>query len=168
MQLHPRYLFFSSHYMRLVLQRTTRAEVRVNDQVIGKIQKGLMVLLGVANSDTDTVSDVMIEKMINLRIFEDENGKMNLSLLDCSGELLVISQFTLYADCRGGRRPGFTDAGAPDFAKDMYKKFIQKCKDRNIQVAEGEFGADMKVDFINDGPVTIVLDSKDFTVAKQS
>ncbi len=150
--------------MKIVLQRVTHASVSVGGNQIGSIKKGLLLLLGVAHGDTDAMCDALLEKIVNLRIFSDSEGKMNLSLLDCGGELLVISQFTLYADCRKGRRPGFTDAGAPEFAKDMYKKFIQKCKDKGITTAEGEFGADMQIDFVNDGPVTIILDSKDFTI----
>ncbi len=147
--------------MKIVLQRVSRASVQVNDEALGSIDQGLLLLLGVANSDTDSMLDFFVEKITNLRIFSDAEGKMNLSLLDCKGSLLVISQFTLYADCKKGRRPSFTDAGAPEFAKDMYKKFIQKCKDKAINTQEGEFGADMKLDFINDGPVTIILDSKE-------
>ncbi len=145
--------------MKIVLQRVSRAEVRVSEKIIGKIEKGLLLLVGIANEDNEQICDMMIDKIINLRIFEDSDGKMNLSLLDVHGELLVISQFTLYADCKGGRRPSFIGAAKRDIARPLYSKFLQKCSDRGVVTAQGEFGADMKVDFINDGPVTIILDS---------
>lgn len=151
--------------MKLLIQRVKNAKVEIAGSVVGQIQKGLLVLLGIANTDTVKDIDFFVEKMINLRIFEDDAGKMNLSLMDIKGELLIVSQFTLYADCKKGRRPSFTDAGAPEFANDMYKKFVQRCRDGGVTVQTGEFGADMDVTLTNWGPVTIMLDSKDFSSA---
>ncbi len=149
--------------MRAVIQRVSRAQVRVAGQIIGDIAKGLLVLLGVGKGDTKTEADSLLDKILNLRIFEDDQGKMNLSLLDVAGELLVISQFTLYADCRKGRRPSFTDAGSPEEAKALYQYFVARAKDRGLKVASGIFQARMEVELINFGPVTILLDSsKDF------
>ena len=145
--------------MRLVIQRTTGAKVTVDGETIGKIGKGYMVLLGVGPDDTKENADFLIKKMLNLRIFEDEQGKMNLSIIDVSGEILVISQFTLYADCRKGNRPSFTGAAKPDLACELYKYFITKCKELGIKTEHGKFGASMKVDFVNDGPVTILLEN---------
>ncbi|SHH14044.1 D-aminoacyl-tRNA deacylase [Tepidibacter thalassicus] len=146
--------------MRAVVQRVLSSSVTVDENVIGKVQKGLMVLLGVTHDDDIKDVDYMVEKIVNLRIFEDENDKLNLSLIDIEGELLVVSQFTLYGDCRKGRRPNFTDAAKPDKAIELYDEFINKAKEYNIKVEKGQFGAHMVVDIVNDGPVTILLDSK--------
>ena len=145
--------------MRFVIQRVTESEVKVDGEVLGKIGKGFMVLIGVSNSDTKEIADKMIKKMIGLRIFEDENGKTNLSLDAVGGELLLISQFTLYANCKKRNRPSFIEAGAPDMESDMYEYIIAKCKEQVPVVERGQFGADMKVSLINDGPFTIILDS---------
>lgn len=147
--------------MKFVIQRVTHASVTVDDNVIGKIDKGFLVLIGVTHDDTKEIADKMVKKMTGLRIFEDENGKTNLSLSDVGGELLLVSQFTLYASCKKGYRPGFTDAGAPDMANEMYEYIISECKKVIPTVEKGQFGADMKVELLNDGPFTIVLDSKE-------
>ena len=144
--------------MRAVLQRVARASVTVEGEVLGKIGKGFMILLGVEDADTEEITDKMADKICKLRIFEDENGKTNLSLADVGGELLVISQFTLYADCKRGNRPGFTNAGAPDMANELYQYMIQEARKQIPVVEEGIFGADMKVSLENDGPFTIILD----------
>mgnify|MGYP002756549329 FL=1 len=148
-------------HMKFVIQRVTHANVVVNGNEIGKIGKGFMVLIGVSKDDNETIADKMVDKMIKLRIFEDENGKTNLSLDDVGGELLLISQFTLYANCKKGNRPSFIDAGAPDEANALYEYIIERCKERVNVVERGEFGADMKVSLLNDGPFTIVLDSSE-------
>ena len=145
--------------MRFVIQRVTEASVSVDNETIGKIGKGYMVLIGIAESDTKEIADKLIRKMIGLRIFEDEHGKTNLSLADVSGSLLLVSQFTLFANCKRGNRPGFTDAGSPEMAEDMYNYIIGKCKEEGQHVETGSFGADMKVSLLNDGPFTIILDS---------
>ena len=145
--------------MRFVIQRVTESSVEIDGETVGKIGKGFMVLIGVSNSDTKEIADKLVDKMIKLRIFEDENGKTNLSLADVGGGLLLISQFTLYADCKKGNRPGFRNAGAPDFASDMYDYIIEKAKERVPVVEKGVFGADMKVSLVNDGPFTVILDS---------
>lgn len=145
--------------MRFVVQRVSESEVKVDGEVLGKIGKGFMVLIGVSNSDTKEIADKMIKKMLGLRIFEDENGKTNLSLETVGGELLLISQFTLYANCKKGNRPSFIEAGAPDMASEMYEYIISKCKEQVPVVERGRFGADMKVSLVNDGPFTIILDS---------
>ena len=147
--------------MRFVIQRVKEADVKVEGKVIGKIGKGFMVLIGVCNEDTREIADKMIRKMINMRIFQDENDKTNLALSDVNGELLLVSQFTLYADCRKGNRPSFIKAGSPDLANELYEYIISECKKQVPKVEKGEFGADMKVGLINDGPFTIVLDSED-------
>ncbi|WP_455053303.1 D-aminoacyl-tRNA deacylase [Mogibacterium sp.] len=147
--------------MKFVIQRVTHANVVVNGNEIGKIGKGFMVLIGVSKEDDKAIADKMVDKMIKLRIFEDENGKTNLSLDDVGGELLLISQFTLYANCKKGNRPSFIDAGAPDEANALYEYIIERCKERVNVVERGEFGADMKVSLLNDGPFTIVLDSSE-------
>ena len=139
--------------MKLVIQRVTHASVTVDNNVIGKIGKGYMVLIGVSDTDTKEIADKMLDKMIKLRIFEDENGKTNLSLADVGGELLLISQFTLYAN-----RPSFIEAGSPDHANALYEYIIEKCKERVDVVEQGEFGAEMKVEQLNDGPFTVILD----------
>lgn len=148
-------------HMKFVIQRVTHADVVVDGNEIGRIGKGFMVLIGVSKDDNETIADKMVDKMIKLRIFEDENGKTNLSLDDVGGELLLISQFTLYANCKKGNRPSFIDAGAPDEANALYEYIIERCKERVNVVERGEFGADMKVSLLNDGPFTIVLDSSE-------
>lgn len=146
--------------MKAVIQRVSRASVDVNDETIGKIGRGFLVLLGVANEDTDEDMDYLVKKITQMRIFEDEAGKMNLSLKDVGGEILIISQFTLFASTKKGNRPSFTEAGAPDFSKEMYLKFIAACRDCGIHTEEGDFGVHMMVSLVNDGPVTITMDSK--------
>lgn len=146
--------------MKFVIQRVLESSVSVDGNTIGKIGKGYMVLIGVGKEDTTAVADKMIKKMIGLRIFEDENGKTNLSLADVAGELLLISQFTLYANCKKGNRPSFIEAGAPDHAEKLYEYIIAECKKQVPIVERGKFGADMKVQLINDGPFTIILDSE--------
>nr|WP_296092397.1 D-aminoacyl-tRNA deacylase [uncultured Dorea sp.] len=146
--------------MRFVIQRVTNSSVKVDGEVIGQIGKGFMVLIGVADTDTKEIADKMIKKMIGLRIFEDENGKTNLPLEAVEGELLLISQFTLYANCKKGNRPSFIEAGKPDMAEEMYEYIIDRCKEQVPVVERGKFGADMKVSLVNDGPFTIVLDSE--------
>ena len=145
--------------MRFVVQRVTHASVTVDSQVIGKIGNGFMVLIGVADTDTREIADKMVRKLLGLRIFEDQNGKTNLDIHTVEGELLLISQFTLYANCRHGNRPSFIEAGKPDMANEMYEYIIAKCKEQVPVVEKGEFGADMKVELLNDGPFTILLDS---------
>ncbi|MCD7906616.1 MAG: D-tyrosyl-tRNA(Tyr) deacylase [Clostridium sp.] len=147
--------------MRAVIQRVAHAGVTVDGKVLGKIGKGFLILLGVADEDTEMVAERLADKICKLRIFEDENGKTNLSLADVGGELLVISQFTLYADCRKGNRPSFTRAGAPDAAERLYEYFMERCRQYVNVVERGEFGADMKVELLNDGPFTLMLDSGD-------
>ena len=148
-------------HMKFIIQRVTYADVVVDGNELGRIGKGFMVLIGVSKEDDKAIADKMVDKMIKLRIFEDENGKTNLSLDDVGGELLLISQFTLYANCKKGNRPSFIDAGAPDEANALYEYIIEKCKERVNVVERGEFGADMKVSLLNDGPFTIVLDSSE-------
>lgn len=145
--------------MKFVIQRVTEANVKVEGKIIGEISKGFMVLIGVGQDDTKAIADKMVKKLVGLRIFEDENGKTNLSLADVDGQLLLISQFTLYANCKKGYRPSFIEAGAPDMASDMYEYIISECKKSVPVVERGIFGADMKVSLINDGPFTIILDS---------
>ena len=145
--------------MRIILQRVKNASVSVDGQSIGEINKGYLVLLGVSNTDTKEIADKLAEKISKLRIFEDENGKTNLSASDVDGEILIVSQFTLYADCKKGNRPSFTNAGSPDLANELYEYFIEICKTKFKKVAHGEFGADMQVSLINDGPFTVILDS---------
>lgn len=147
--------------MKFVIQRVTHADVVVDGNELGRIGKGFMVLIGVSKEDDKAIADKMVDKMIKLRIFEDENGKTNLSLDDVGGELLLISQFTLYANCKKGNRPSFIDAGVPDEANALYEYIIERCKERVNVVERGEFGADMKVSLLNDGPFTIVLDSSE-------
>lgn len=147
--------------MRFVVQRVSRASVTVDEKVLGSIGKGFMVLIGISDEDTKETADRMIKKMLGLRIFEDENGKTNLDLRTVGGELLLISQFTLYADCKKGNRPSFIRAGKPDMAEEMYEYIIGKCKEQNFKTERGQFGADMKVQLINDGPFTIFLDSSE-------
>ena len=144
--------------MRAVITRVSHADVVIDGQTAGKIGKGFLVLLGIAPEDTRAQAEKLANKICNLRIFEDENGKMNLSLDAVNGELLVVSQFTLYADCKS-RRPGFTGAAKPDTAIPLYEYFIEKCRERGFNVQTGRFGADMKVSSLNDGPVTIIMDT---------
>lgn len=146
--------------MRTVVQRVSSASVTVDGNVIGKINKGFLVLLGIKSTDTKQDVDYMVKKVINLRIFGDENDKMNLSLKDVNGELLIVSQFTLYGDASGGNRPSFIEAAKPDIAIPLYEYFISECKKQISVVQTGEFGADMKVELLNDGPVTIIMESK--------
>ena len=145
--------------MKFVIQRVTEANVKVDGEIIGEIGKGFMVLIGDGEDDTREIADKMVKKMTGLRIFEDENGKTNLSLADVGGQMLLISQFTLYANCRKGNRPSFIEAGAPDKANEMYEYIIEECKKVVPVVERGQFGADMKVSLVNDGPFTIILDS---------
>ena len=145
--------------MRAVIQRVKNASVAIDGNTVGSIEKGFLVLLGVADSDTEEDLAYMVKKITNMRIFEDENEKMNLALKDVNGELLIISQFTLYANTKKVNRTSFIEAGSPDFSKKMYLEFIRQCRALGFKTEEGEFGADMKVSLINDGPVTIILDS---------
>ena len=145
--------------MKFVIQRVTESSVKVDGEIIGQIGKGFMGLIGVGQSDTKEIADKMVKKMVGLRIFEDENGKTNLSLADVGGELLLISQFTLYANCKKGNRPSFIESGSPDVASSLYEYIIDKCKESVPVVERGIFGADMKVSLVNDGPFTVVLDS---------
>ena len=147
--------------MKFIVQRVSSAACRVDDEVTGSIQKGFMVLIGISDSDTKEIADKMIKKLIGLRIFEDSEGKTNLSLKDVNGSLLLISQFTLYADCRKGNRPSFIKAGNPELANNLYEYIIAKCKEEIPDVQTGIFGADMKISLVNDGPFTILLDSED-------
>ena len=145
--------------MKFVIQRVNNASVTIDEKIVGKINKGFLVLIGVSNDDTKEIADKMIKKLIGMRIFDDENGKTNLALADVDGELLLVSQFTLYANCKKGNRPSFINAGAPAMANEMYEYIIEKCREMVKVVETGEFGADMKVKLENDGPFTIVLDS---------
>lgn len=145
--------------MRAVVQRVSSSKVTVDETITGQINKGLLVLLGVTHEDNSSDVDYMIDKVLNLRIFEDENDKMNLSLKDVGGELLVVSQFTLYGDCRKGRRPSFSNAAKPDMANELYEEFVRRAKAEGVTVGTGQFGAHMMVDLTNDGPVTMLLDS---------
>ncbi len=147
--------------MRVFIQRVTEAKVEVDGACIGRIGKGYLVLFGVAEGDTKEMANKLFDKMIKLRIFPDELGKSNLSLKDVNGELLIISQFTLYADCKKGNRPSFTSAAKPDWANELYEYFLTLAKKEFGTVQSGEFGADMKVSLLNDGPFTILLDSKE-------
>lgn len=147
--------------MKFVIQRVTESCVSVDGQIIGQIQKGYTVFIGIGQDDTHELADKLIKKLIGLRIFEDENGKTNLSLADVNGQLLLISQFTLYANCKRGNRPSFTESGDPAMAEELYEYIIAKCKEVVPVVEQGCFGADMKVQLVNDGPFTILLDSRD-------
>lgn len=147
--------------MRFVIQRVTHASVTVEEAIIGEIKNGFLVLIGICDEDTKEIADKMIKKMLQLRIFGDSEGKTNLSLADVNGELLLVSQFTLYADCKKGNRPSFIKAGKPDFANEMYEYIISECHKQIQTVETGSFGADMKVELCNDGPFTIVLDSNE-------
>ena len=150
--------------MKFVIQRVSKASVTVENNVIGRIDKGFLVLVGITHSDTKEIANAMIKKLINLRIFTDSQDKMNLSIKDVGGSLLLVSQFTLYADCSHGNRPGFTDAAKPDYANELYEYIISECKKYEVPVETGEFGADMKVELLNDGPVTIILDSNEIKI----
>ena len=152
--------------MKFVIQRVRYASVTVEGNLFGKIGKGFIVLIGVSDTDNEVIADKMVQKLINLRIFEDENGKTNLALKDVDGELLLISQFTLYADCRKGNRPSFVKAGSPDKANKLYQYIISKCREEIVVVQEGKFGADMKVELLNDGPFTVILDSDEILGVK--
>ena len=145
--------------MKAVLQRVTEAAVRVDGEVIGSIGKGFCILLGVSDEDNEAVADKMADKICKLRIFEDENGKTNLSLADVGGEVLVVSQFTLYGNCRKGRRPSFTDAAPPELGNRLYEQFLKECENLGFPPQHGRFGADMQVTSQNDGPVTLILDT---------
>ncbi|HCC14236.1 MAG TPA: D-tyrosyl-tRNA(Tyr) deacylase [Candidatus Magasanikbacteria bacterium] len=145
--------------MRAVIQRVSRARVDIGDRVVGQIADGLLVLLGITHGDTEAHADQLVDKIIKLRIFEDREGKMNESIYDTGGGILVVSQFTLYADCSKGTRPSFVDAARPEEAEPLYNYFVQACIDTQLHVETGEFGEHMMLDFVNDGPVTIVLDT---------
>lgn len=145
--------------MRFLIQRVTKASVSIDDQIYGSIEKGYLVLIGIADTDTREIADKLVRKLIGLRIFEDENHKTNLSLNDVNGSLLLVSQFTLYADCKKGNRPSFIKAGKPDKAEELYQYIIRQCEKEVANVQTGVFGADMKVELLNDGPFTIFLDS---------
>lgn len=145
--------------MKFVIQRVRSASVTVDEKVVGEIEKGFLVLIGIAETDTKLIADKMIHKLLNLRIFEDADGKTNLDIHSVDGSLLLVSQFTLYADCKKGNRPSFIQAGKPDMANNLYEYIIAECKNKISNVQHGIFGADMKVSLINDGPFTIILDS---------
>lgn len=147
--------------MRFLIQRVSKANVTIDDSTVGAIDQGLCVFVGISNTDTREIADKMLRKLINLRIFSDENDKTNLNLSAIGGGLLIISQFTLYADCKHGNRPSFLDAGKPDMAEELYEYIISECRKNVPKVEHGEFGASMKVSLINDGPFTIWLDSDD-------
>ena len=147
--------------MKLLVQRVNNASVEVNEKIIGEINKGFLVFLGITHTDTEEIADYLVNKLLNLRVFEDQNEKMNLSLKDIKGQLLIISQFTLYADTKkSGNRPSFTDAAKPEDANKLYEYFIAKCKGKGIYTQNGEFGAHMNVKLLNDGPVTIMLEKE--------
>jgi len=146
--------------MRAVIQRVNSGSVAVDDKIVGRISKGFVVLLGVNEKDTEADVLYMVDKIVNLRIFEDDNEKMNLSLLDIKGELLVVSQFTLYGDCRKGRRPNFMNAARPEKAEELYNEFVKKCRELGVKTETGTFQAYMKVNIENDGPVTVIVDSE--------
>ena len=152
--------------MRAVIQRVKHSSVTIDGNILGEIGNGLLVLLGVTHTDTEKEVNWLAAKVKDLRIFEDEEGKMNLGLEDIKGELLVISQFTLYGNCIKGRRPGFTEAARPDLAEPLYEKFLEKCRSFGIKTECGKFGADMKVELLNDGPVTMIIDTKDIANLK--
>lgn len=147
--------------MRFVIQRVRESQVTIDGETVGRIGRGFTVLIGVTHTDNEEIADKMIRKLIGMRIIEDENGKTNLSLDKVGGSLLLISQFTLYADCRRGNRPGFTDAAKPEHAEALYEYIIDECRKQVPVVETGRFGADMKVSLVNDGPFTVILDSED-------
>lgn len=144
--------------MKFLVQRVNKANVEVNNEIVGKIGKGYLVFIGITHTDTKLEADFLVNKLLNLRIFEDENGKMNLNINQVGGELLLISQFTLYANANHGNRPDFLDAANQEYANELYDYIVQKCKEKNIHVETGIFRADMKVSLLNDGPVTIMLE----------
>lgn len=144
--------------MKLVIQRVEKAQVEVENKTVGSIEKGFLVLIGITHNDTKDTADYLVKKLCNLRVFEDENGKMNLGLKDTKGELLIVSQFTLYADCAQGNRPSFVEAAKPEFANELYEYFCDECRKNNIKVEKGIFGAEMKITLVNDGPVTIIIE----------
>lgn len=145
--------------MKLVVQRVKKAKVTVENKIVGEIDEGFLVLLGVKPTDTKKTADYLVKKLCNLRIFKDENDKMNLNIKQVKGSLLIVSQFTLYANCKEGNRPSFTDAAKPDKANELYEYFCNKCRENEIEVQTGEFGAHMQVELLNDGPVTIILEN---------
>lgn len=144
--------------MKAVIQRVTQASVTVEGKEISKIERGFLVLVGITHTDTEKEADFIAKKVTNLRVFEDENCKMNLSINDVGGELLIVSQFTLYGECEKGNRPSFTEAAKPDIANPLYEYFCKKCEETGIKVKKGIFGADMKVNLLNDGPVTLIIE----------
>lgn len=144
--------------MKIVIQRVANAQVEVDKKVVGKIGKGFLVLVGVTHEDTKENADYLVKKLCKLRVFTDENDKMNLSLKDVNGELLIVSQFTLYANCKDGNRPSFVEAAKPEQANELYEHFCSECEKNDIKVEKGIFGADMKVSLLNDGPVTIIIE----------
>ena len=145
--------------MEVVIQRVKKAKVTVEDNIIGELDEGFLVLLGVKPTDTEKTADYLVKKLCNLRVFKDENDKMNLNIKQVQGSLLIVSQFTLYANCKEGNRPSFTDAAKPDKANELYEYFCNKCRENEIEVQTGEFGAHMQVELLNDGPVTIILEN---------
>lgn len=147
--------------MRFLIQRVTKASVTIENQLYGQIEKGYLVLVGITDTDTKEIADKLVRKLVALRIFEDENQKVNLSLKDVGGSLLLVSQFTLYADCKKGNRPSFTKAGKPEQAEELYQYIIKQCEREISNVQTGVFGADMKVELLNDGPFTILFDSEE-------
>lgn len=147
--------------MKFVVQRVSNASVEVNSKIVGEIEKGFLVLVGIKTDDTKEIADFMVSKLAKLRIFEDEAGKMNLSIKDVKGKLLLVSQFTLYANCKGGNRPDFLNAAKPEYAKELYEYVVQKCKQEGLEVQTGIFREEMKVRLLNDGPVTIIMDSSE-------
>ena len=153
--------------MKFVIQRVQSASVTVDQNIVGQIGRGFLVLIGISESDNTAIADKMIDKLIKLRIFEDQNGKTNLDIAAVDGSLLLISQFTLYADCRKGNRPSFTGAAGPEHANELYQYILQKCAERVPGVQHGIFGADMKVSLLNDGPFTVILDSAEICGTKQ-
>ena len=144
--------------MKIVVQRVKNAQVQVEEKIVGKIEKGFLVLLGVTHTDTKETADFLVKKLCNLRVFTDENDKMNLSIKDIDGELLIVSQFTLYADCKKGNRPSFVDSAKPEMAEELYKYFVEQCQKEVKNVETGIFGAHMEVELLNSGPVTIILE----------
>ena len=147
--------------MRLLVQRVSSAQVDVDSKTVGKINNGFLVLIGVTHTDTREIADYLVKKLCNLRVFKDEKSKMNLSIKDVDGELLIVSQFTLYADCQHGNRPSFVNSAKPDMANELYEYFVERCRKEVKNVETGIFGADMKVSLLNDGPVTIMLEKED-------
>lgn len=144
--------------MKFLVQRVKKAQVEVDNKVVGKIDKGFLVLIGITHTDTKEIADFLVKRLVNLRVFEDENEKMNLALNDVEGSLLLVSQFTLYGDCSGGNRPSFTEAAKPEYANELYEYIISECKKKINKVETGVFGAHMDINLLNDGPVTIILE----------